>query len=190
MSLYARWSLTCRPISLAEASDKTGVSLSSLRQYYREGVFGPAPTAVRDVSMYEIATMLVLKATAQLGLPLQRVLPIVPVITGATYVKYQLTEIAQGRCDPQRGTGTPDLNIQLGILLRSENAPAELEDRLPGGPRTTKRYACFDETDCFTCDDLAEIEQPLEALRIIDAWQVAEQMKPGVFGDRLYAHIA
>jgi hypothetical protein len=190
MSLYPRWSISCRAISLTEASDKTGVNLSTLKHYYREGIFGPVPTAVRDVSMYDIATILVLKAAEKLGLPLETVRPMLPIIAGATYVKYQLTEIAEGRCNPLLGTGTPDLNIQLGVLLASDKAPAELEERLPGGPTQTRRYACFDETDCFACDDLGEIEQPLEALRIIDAWQVARGMKQAIAGERLQAHIA
>jgi hypothetical protein len=188
MNLNVDWSVPSKPISLAEASVKTGVSLPALKSFYRDGVFGSPRTAVTGVPMHEVTAILVIKAGEELGLPHERLLPILPAISGAAYVRYQLAEISHGRC--QFIGGTPMLNIQLGNLLNSPEAPRELEARLPSGPIETKRYACFDETRVTLCDDLGEANQPVEGLRIIDAWVVAEQMKRAVPGERLYTHIA
>jgi hypothetical protein len=187
MTLHADWYVRSRPISFDEACDKSRLSPPRLKQLYRDGVFGPAPTSVSEVPFHEAAAMFVIKTAEDLHLPDERLLPVLPVVAGAAYVKYQVTEIAEGRC-PHVG-GTHLLNIKLGNLLRSPKAHAELEARLPGGPIETKRYACFGATNSFTCDDLNEIDQPAEELRIIDAWDVARSMKQAFGGERIFAHI-
>ena len=187
MTLDADWHVPSRPISFDEACNKTRLSLPRLKQLYRDGVFGPAPTSVSEVPLDEAAAMFVIKRAEDLHLEDERLLPVLRVVAGAAYVKYQLTAIAEGRC-PHVG-GTHLLNIKLGNLLRSPEAHAKLEAKLPGGPIETKRYACFDATNSFTCDDLDEIDQPVEELRIIDAWDVARTMKQALPGERIYAHI-
>jgi hypothetical protein len=188
MNLHVDWKVPSKSISLVEASQKTGVGLPTLKELYRVGVFGSPRTAVTGVPMDEVAAILVIKAAEELRLPQERILPVLSAIAGAAYVQYQVTEISQGRC--QFIGGTPMLNIQLGNVLKSAEAPRELEARLPNGPIKTKRYACFDESRVFVCDDLDELEQAGEGLRIIDAWAVARQMKTVVPGERLYTHIA
>lgn len=188
MTLHVDWSVRSKPISLFEASEKAEVSLHDLKQLYRDGTFGQPPTAVHAVPLDQAAAIFVIKAAQRLSLPRERLLPVLPAIAGATYLHYMLTEIGDGRC--QHIGGTPMLNIQLSSLLRSTKAKSELEARLPSGSIQTKRYACFDETTSYMCDDLAEMELPLERLKIIDAQNVARTMKGALPGERLYTHIA
>jgi len=140
--------------------------------------------------MYEVAVMFAIKAADSLKIARERLLPMLRSIAGATYVQYQLTEIVEGRCNPLRNGGTPDLNIQLCIRLRSPTARSDLEARLPGGPIETHRYVCFDDKNSFLCDDLGTIDEPLADLRIIDGWDLARKMKEALKSERLYMHIA
>jgi hypothetical protein len=169
----------------------TGTSETYIKQVYRSGDLGPAPDVaahVTEIPLYHVAALFaVLEATRQ-NVAISRILELLPALAGAAYVHFQLAEVAAGQC-LQVG-GTPHLNRQLWVLLHSPEAFEELEVRLPGHEVETKRFACFGRQASFLCDDLNDLQDPEESLRIVDAWSIAPLMKRGLPGKVFATHIA
>ena len=190
MSLNVEWSIRAEPVSLFNVAKMFGDNPHSIKQMYRAGDLGPAPDVRVDVAaipLYHVAALLAVGEARKQGIAFERLSEILPQIAGSAYVRFQLEEIGRGRCD-QRG-GTPSLNNQLWALLRTDRAREALEERLPGGPASTKRYACFTDTQAFACDDPAELDEPHDTLRIIDAWKLAAQMQQELRGYFLSTYI-
>ena len=181
MTFEIDWSLEGQPIGVSQVARMTGASETFIKQLYRSGDLGPAPDVAADVSRiplyYVAALFVVLEATRQ-KVAISRILDVLPAVAGAAYVRFQLSEVAAGHCI-QIG-GTPHLNRQLWVFLHSPDAEQELEQKLPGGPIATKRYACFGREDAFTCDDLSDLDEPMDSLTIVDSWSIPERMKSGL----------
>jgi hypothetical protein len=190
MSLVADWSVRAEPLALSKLSHMTNSNAVYIKQMYRAGDLGPPPDVAADVAqipLYHAVAFFLIHEAGKMGVPLQRLLDVLPAIAGAGYVKLLLMEIRSGHC-VQRG-GTPALNPQLWALLHSPEAGEELEQKLPGGPVRTRRYACFTDSRTVLCDDLAELAASEEGV-VIDAWSIAKLMKQSMPGTFLYTHIA
>lgn len=190
MPLSADWSIRAEPISLSKFSHMANANPTYIKQVYRSGDLGPAPDVAADViqiPLYHAAAYFVVQESRKKGVALQSVLGVLPAIAGAAYIHFVLTEIRAGHC-VQRG-GTPALNQQLWALLQTPDVREELEEKLPGGPIETRRYACFADSGTVLCDDLAELEST-ENVTVIDAWSIPSLMKPAMPGTFLYTHIA
>ncbi len=190
MTLTIDWSVRAEPVAVPKLSHMTSTNAVSIKQAFRSGGLGPAPDValeVLQIPLYHAVAFFVVQQARQKGVPTKAILDMLPVIAGAAYIHFLLTEIRAGHC-LQRG-GTPSLNTQLWALLHRPEAKKDLEQKLPGGPVETRRYACFSESGTILCDDLAELETA-DNVTIIDAWSIPSLMKPAMPGTFLYTHIA
>jgi hypothetical protein len=191
MTFEIDWSLEGQPIAVSQVARMTGTSETFIKQLYRSGDLGPAPDVAANVSSiplyHVVALFVVLEATKQ-NVAISRILDVLPAVAGAAYVRFQLSEVTAGHC-VQIG-GTPHLNRQLWVLLHSAEAEQELEQKLPGGPIETKRYACFDREVAFTCDDRGDQQVHDSSLRVVDAWCIPALIKRGLPGKVFATQIA
>lgn len=191
MNLVARWSVQGQPISLLDVCRITGEPQTRVKQLYRSGELGPAPNMSREVisiPLYHVAALFVLLEASKQKIIWETVFEILPVIAGATYIEFQLSELKAGRCS-QRG-GTPDLNVQLWTNLQSPQAKSYLEQHLPGGPIDTKRFAMLSSSGWLTADESRDALGADGAAKILDARSIASAMKKGLSGTLIQTHIA
>lgn len=185
------WSLSSESVSIDTVCKITGVTAEYVKEMYSSGYLGPVPATAMHLGvslpLFHLGSLLVLREANKNEIPNSRILEVLPAIAGAVYVQFQLAEFEAGRC-VQRG-GTPKLNFQLWTMLRSSGGRAIFEERLPDGPVRTHRYACFNGSSSFACDDLNELEGPHEAWKTLDAWEIASQMKRGLPGTFFATHI-
>lgn len=191
MTFEIDWSLGGQAIAVSQVARMTGASENYIKKLYRSGDLGPAPDVAANVSsipLYHVAALFVVLEATRQNVAISRILDVLPAVAGAAYVRFQLSEVAAGHCI-QVG-GTPHLNRQLWVLLRSPGAEQELKQKLPGGEIETKRYACFGQEGAFVCDDLNDVQEPASSLRVVDAWSIPALIKQALPGKLFATHIA
>jgi hypothetical protein len=191
MPFKVEWSLQCEPVPLTMASKASGANCESIKQLYRTGSLGPGPNvsaAVASIPLYHLASLLVLQDAEKKQIEREKVWKVLPIITGAAYVRFQLAEINAGRCD-QRG-GTPNLNRQLWSMLKSSGGQAMLESLLPGGAVHIKRYVGFTSQTSLAFDNIEEVGAQPETWNIIDSWEIASRLGHGLRGQFFSFRIA
>ncbi len=189
MPLIADWSVRAEPVSLSKLSHMTNTNPVYVKQMYRSGDLGPAPDVSADVlnvPLYHATSFFVVQEARKKGIALDPLLDALPVIAGAAYIQFLLSEIRAGHCI-QRG-GTPSLNTQLWALLHAPGAKVELEQQLPGGAIETRRYACFRQSGTIFSEDLSELAE--HNCPIVDAWAISARMKQSMPGTFLHTRIA
>lgn len=183
MALTADWTMRTEHVPLFEAAKMCGENQHTIKQKYRAGTLGPAPDVRVDVSgipLYHLASLLIIHEAEKRGVGLERIVANLPTLAGAAYIRFQLSEIRAGRCDQRGGTST--LNNKLWALLHSDKATSELENLIPGGPISTKRFGGFTATDTIVYDTPEELQDYAPDMQVIDAWSVASRMQRGLRG--------
>lgn len=191
MTLVANWSLRTTPISVFDVCRITGEPQALIKQLYRSGELGPPPDVSREVltiPLYHVAALFVLIEATKKGIVWETAFEILQIIAGATFVEFQLAEVKAGRCEQTRAT--PGLNNQLWARLQSSRAKEDLEERLPGGPIETKRFALLDNSGWRLADNVDDLPTGLEGLKVLDARSIAATMKARLPGTFLATHIA
>jgi hypothetical protein len=190
MPLVADWSVRAEPVDLSKLSHMTHTNAVQIKEIYRAGDLGPAPNVgaiVHQIPLYHAVAFFLVREAREKGVPMESFFDVLPGLAGAAYIQFLLAEIRAGHC-VQRG-GTPSLNPQLWALLHSAAAPKELEQKLPGGPVDTHRYAAFSEAGVSVSNDLDGLNTTENAI-IIDAWRIRALMKRFMPGTFLHTHIA
>lgn len=187
MSFTVEWSLLSNPVPIDAAARIAGVDHQYIKDLLADGTLGPVTDAANSLSLYNLASLFVLVDANRKKIHRDKIYQVLPAVAGGAFIQLQLLEVTGGRCVHRRGT--PKLIHQLWTMLRSPAAKELLEEKLPGGPVLTHRYAWFSDSDYFTGDNLSSIQGSLDSWKIIDAFEIASQMKRGLPGQLFAGNI-
>ena len=191
MTFTIDWSVRADGVLISDVSRMVGVNPDYVKQMFRTGSLGPAPSVaahVAKIPLHHIAALLIIKDAEHQGVASHLTKEVIASLAAAAIIQLQFTEIAAGRCN-QLG-GTYSLNLQLWSLLRSPAGRQALAGKLADDAQRPQRYACIGSSGLLLCDDINDHKGSVDAFTVLDAWSVASQMKKTLRGTIFSTHIA
>lgn len=189
------WSLRDDGIPVPLAASISGFERGGFTHLRAEGAFGPANSdPISRASLFEVAAAKGLWDAERLGLPRQRVLPVLKDIASSAIV--QLARMELGRRSWTTRDDVPSSSVALlAEKMHSSEGLTDLQDVLAVPSRVAARFVIFKPEEAIFADLPHEADSHGLTRPFLDIWTISYQIRNHVggilfHGARAYSSLA